>query len=292
MQTFDIPPDDAGTLPALAFGPDGRFLAVDTRKRGLLLDTAEGRWLPSMPIRHARFVLGGQALAYIGSGVGLSVMDLTTGEHRSRVPPTWGQALVAAPDGQSVSLLSNKDSDGATEIQCYDVTTLACRNTVARHHDDPSAMAGSADGRKLATGDPGAEGKPVRVWDVVAGEGAEAAAVVPKGKLRGFALSADGSRLGTVSTRGVTLWDAATGAEVFSSGKHRREVKAVCFHSTRPLAATGDGSGNVFLWDFAGRVLTRYDWGLLTVYSLAFAPDGLRCAAANAFRVVIWDVDV
>ena len=112
----------------------------------------------------------------------------------------------------------------------------------------------------------------------------------------GIALSADGTRLATIGNRGVTLWDLANGAparEVFRSGKHRRGVTAVACNPTKSVLVTGDTAGQVFLWDDTGRVLTRFDWGLGDVYGLTFAPDGLRCAAADAKgKIVVWDVDV
>ena len=300
MQVFGIPPDDAGTLPDLTFSPDGQILIVNTRKRALLFDTVNGQWLKPMPGLNAQFVLGGQAIAYLGFQTGLSVMELPNREHRSRVPPTKGQALVAAPDGQTIYLLSDRGSDGMTEVQTYDVAIFACRNTFARYKGRYDQLVGSANGRKLATGDPGEEGKPVRVWDVEQPNSSPVEGI-PKGKWRHFALSADGSRLGTATTKSVALWEipaakpeglVVTGEEIFSSGRHRCAVQAVCFHPTRSLMATGGRYGDIFLWDYTGRVLTRYDWGLDSVYAINFSHDGLRCAATNAFKGVIWDVDV
>jgi WD40 repeat protein len=177
------------------------------------------------------------------------------------------------------------------EVETHDVATFGCRNTFARHKAGPNEMVGSADGRKLAIADQYAEGKPVRVWDIENPD-APPVEVIPKGKQRGFALSHDGSRLGIATTKGASLWDATNGSEIFTSGKHRCALSAVCFHPTRPLMTTGDNSWNVFLWDFTGRVLTRHSWGTGVIHALAFSPDGLRCAAAETYHVVIWDLDL
>jgi hypothetical protein len=40
-----------------------------------------------------------------------------------------------------------------------------------------------------------------------------------------------------------------------------------------------------------GRVLAQYDWGIRELHALCFAPDGMRCAAAGTYKMVVWDVD-
>jgi WD40 repeat protein len=130
----------------------------------------------------------------------------------------------------------------------------------------------------------------IRIWDTT-DPNRPAVAISPKPRMAQFALSADGAHLATVDTHGVTLWNANTGRQVWTSGKHRRGVQMVSFCPTRPLLASGDTAGTIFLWDFAGRVLARYDFGLQNVSGLCFAPDGLRCAAAGR-EVVLWDIDV
>lgn len=107
-----------------------------------------------------------------------------------------------------------------------------------------------------------------------------------------IALSADGARLVATDNRSVTVWDVATGKEVFRSGKHRRAVESAACNPTRPVFVAGDSAGKVFLWGYTGNVLTRFDWALGEIRGLCFAPDGLRCAAVDRQgKVVVWDVE-
>jgi WD40 repeat protein len=179
-----------------------------------------------------------------------------------------------------------------------DAATLERQRRFAAQKERPWEMVGSADGRRLATGR-GSKNDTIRVWEVpsakpegVTTEDRPPVAVTPKTRAARFALSADGTHLATVGTKGLTLWNAATGRELWASGKHRRGVSMVAFCPTRLLLATGDNAGNIFLWDGAGRVLARYDFGLGETYGLSFAPDGLRCAAVGGDQVILWDLDV
>src|SRR5262249_35499950 len=115
----------------------------------------------------------------------------------------------------------------------------------------------------------------------------------PQHSVNAFALNSDGSQLAAAESTALSVWNTLTGEEVFRSGKHRRKVLAVACNPTKPILATGDNAGQIFLWDYAGNVLTRYDWKLGEIYGLTFAPDGLRGAAVDQNgKVVIWDVDV
>jgi WD40 repeat protein len=211
------------------------------------------------------------------------------------------EALVVGPDGTTVygacRALTGSNAAWETEILAFDLTTWERKGRFRIRPGRFPWLALSADGRRLA-----GRGPELLVWDLAIPDHPQLAVIsvpagLPGSPAEWFALSADGTRLVTISNRGVTLWDTANGTptamEMFRSGKHRRRVSAVACSPTRPLFATGDTAGQVFLWDQAGHVLTRYDWGLDEVYALCFAPDGLRCAAIDRNgKVVVWDVDV
>ena len=45
-------------------------------------------------------------------------------------------------------------------------------------------------------------------------------------------------------------------------------------------------------WDISsGRAKSSFDWGIGTVHSVAFAPDGMRAAAGGVGKIVLWDID-
>jgi WD40 repeat protein len=310
MQVFELPQgvetdgkftftSSLGTPAGLAFGPDGRRLLVRCYKP-VVLDTTDGRWWQTPKrigsARAAAFVRGGRAIAHVTHN-GLAVTDIDTGrEERCQIPTRYGRGVYAPPGGETVYVLVKLQGQSEqAEIVWLDANTLEARATFARQPGYPKELVGSADGQWLATGAAGAIGleKPVSVWDTADHDlpGAEPLKVLAEGSLNGFALSADGSHVATATSRSVALWDGITGDGVFASGKHRRGVQSVAFHPTRPLLASGDTAGNVFVWDFTGRVLTRYDWGLKQVYALTFSPDGLRGAAVDRGKLVVWDVD-
>lgn len=305
MQTFETSPCNRHELN---FSPDGRYLLVGAGWP-VLLDThgaeppevlkrPDGRY--SIPMR---FVHGGTAVVYLTRG-DACVYDLATkqvtvthtGAGRS------ADALAVGPDGTTVYTIVRFPTgpgphDWRSEVRAFDVNTWEQKAQYPGRDGYFPWTHLSANGRRLAGRSSG-----LWVWDLGIPDNPDLAVVsVPAERrgspVEGFALSADGTRLACVTNRGVSLWATANGwptaTEVFRSGKHRRRVSAVACCPTKPLLATGDTGGCVFLWDHAGNVLTRYDWRMAEVHALAFAPDGFRCAASDAKgKTVVWDVDV
>ena len=78
----------------------------------------------------------------------------------------------------------------------------------------------------------------------------------------------------------------------FVLGGHKGQVNAITAfpEGRRLLSASHDGA--IRIWDLAnGRETAALDWTIGPITALAFAPDGLTCAAAGAKgRVVLWDV--
>jgi WD40 repeat protein len=205
--------------------------------------------------------------------------------------------LAVSPDGATVYAARSVQSGYSwhTRLFAFDVATGKATGSFPECEGGLTWLSVSADGRRLV----GRGAYEAGVWDLTRPDDPQAVGLSVRvggvGKyVDGVALSADGKKLALVTSRGLELWDIAgrEAAQVFRSGKHKRRVSAVACSPAKPLIATGDNAGNVFLWDHAGNVMMRYDWGLGEVYGLAFAPDGLRCAAVNASgKVVIWDVD-
>jgi WD40 repeat protein len=285
MQAFQLEPHFI-YFRHLAFSPDGRWLAVGA-KWFTLIDTTDGtlRVVPEVGSASggAAFVGGGR-LAYTSSG--LRALDLATGHTDEK--RGYFFALAGAPRAEV--FFASVVGHPMSHVARLATADLSARGRFARARETLLYLAISADGRWLA----GQSETALRVWNV-GGRNLPARPSMSRKMtgINGFAISADGARLAVAGNRGLGLWDTATGKEALRSGKHRRAVTAVACSPAGPILATGDAAGNVFLWDHAGNVLNRYAWGLGKVNGLAFAPDGLRCAAADEkCKVVIWDVEV
>lgn len=295
MQTFQFTPE-AIWYRQMAFSPDGRWLAL-SGKPFKLVDTTGKQPPTELPLGDYRrafaFVRGGTAIAHLPETDQLTEYNLTTRRKRnSRIQEGYARGMVADRDGETlyVSASALRYGEGS-RIQVIAASNLKQRASFGKVADDMENLAISGDGQWLA-----AESQlHVRVWRVGGPKFPSRASVSvkPPPPVYSFALSHDGSRLATTGSSALSLWDMKTGERVAHSGKHRRTVTAVACSPAQPVLATGDNAGKVFLWDIDGRVLKKYDWGLKDVFALAFAPDGLRCAAVDRRgMVVVWDVDV
>lgn len=287
MQAFQLPTGLVAFRRHLTFDPDGRTLAVG-HNHLTLIDTATGamRTLDELAgLWNFEFVNGGATMAGALHSE-IRVLDLATGQLRSRRFESSVYALAAAP-GADRMFVSVFDRSPKSLLRAVSAADLEDRVKFDGSDDVAHLLAVSADGRRLAA----STGLALRVWDV-GGPALPTRAVTKELSANGFAFAAN-ERLAVAHANGVVLWDARTGAEVFRSGKHRRGVTAVACHPSREVLATGDSAGKVFVWDHGGRVLSRFEWGLEQVAGLAFAPDGLRCAAVDTHgKVVVWDVDL
>jgi WD40 repeat protein len=279
----------------MAFSPDGRWLALNG-KPFTLLDTTgkqEPKELPLGDFRWAfAFARGGEAIAYLPDASMLTEYDLATGRERTgRVEKGYACGMAADRYGETLYLAVGPYlHGGASTIRVVGVSDLKPRASFGKVTDDLRGLLISANGTRLAC-----HGRQhIRVWDITDGKRPQRAAieVMPKGGLSDFDLTRDGELLAVADSYALSLWDTTSGKRVAHSGQHRRAVTAVACSPKQPLLITGDSAGNVFLWDTAGRVVKRYDWGLAEVRTLTFDHDGLRAAAADLTgKIVIWDVD-
>jgi WD40 repeat protein len=138
---------------ALAFAPDGRFLAAGGGKGVRTWDTATGRpvWAMEEEAVGLTFAPDGRALACVGRNA-VTVYELASGQVRLRIatPPAGfsgdlGAPVAFAPDGRRLAGLCG----GIPSV--WDAETGACLQTLNGHRGMVEALAFAPDGRTLAT---------------------------------------------------------------------------------------------------------------------------------------------
>lgn len=296
MQVFQIEMSYAFSRD-MAFSPDGRFLAVHVNNRLTLLDTTGG---PARPVPEAGYFSG--VFAFIRDDTilrhcsysGIQLLHLESGKKRRiGFQSATAHSIAVSPNANRLFVsVYNYGRNKKHNIRVVQLANMKRRTSFAPADEYMYRLILSADGRWLA-GLSSVSGT-LRAWNV--GEAELPSRASLKAERREFrndiALSFNGSHLVEVDNHGLSIWNTSSG-EHLRSGKHRRGVTAVACSPTRPIFVAGDSGGQVFLWDYTGRVLTRYDWGLSKVHDLCFALDSLRCAALDTKgKVVVWDVDL
>jgi WD40 repeat protein len=157
----------------------------------------------------------------------------------------------------------------------------------------PTAAAFSADGRLLAVGFEGMV--EVWRWPVLLHVGTLFNARGATGE-HTLAFDPKGERLVSVSASGAAIADLARMRLVpryHVPPEPGAEMRSAAFSPDGARLALACGTGGVRFLDAAsGTELQRFHWSIGAVWSVAFAPDGLTCAAGGENgQVVIWDVD-
>ena len=304
MQVIELP--DPKVEPwALGFAPDGRLLAVWEKSQLGLIDTAAGT---------ARSLwAGGQDFGYCTPGVGftadgkrvlalhitagdsfhdktLQLHGLKAGEPKRKDADmnVWAMDVGA----RGVVVLAGWSSKKSLRVELWDTRTDKQRLAVKWPMGFPQVLAASADGKWVA----GSCVELIRLWNFTGNKPPTRARRQFKAThnetVRAIAVAPGGGFVAATTDR-LHVWDVKTGKETrIASVAPPGWGREIAFHPTRPVLAFCAGT-EVGLWDAAaGAEVRRFAWNVGRVGALAFAPDGLRCAAAGKGKVVVWDVDV
>jgi WD40 repeat protein len=250
-------------INALAFSPDGKFLAVPG-SREVLLHSLDGS---TPPIRL----------------VGLSDRILSLAFSKD------GSILVAA--GGTPARFG--------EIQIWDVTSGKLRRSMTLTGDTVFGVSISPDSSRIAVG---CTDNSVRIFDAASGKELFKIGNHENWVL-GTLFGADGKRIVSVSRdRAVKLTDASTGAFLENLNLLRGELAAVARHPSKDIVVTGgeDRTPYIYLMDRPKNMKIADDTTLIRkldrqdglIAALAWSPDGALIAVGGSSpEVTVYDAE-
>jgi WD40 repeat protein len=275
--------DRKGTLPALAFAPDGKMLATASRDSTLRLWdlTTGGEVFQTKvgPIDRCRFSPDGKVLAILGDGfAGLRLLDVSdrasTGKPKPFPPVRPAPYAIAfSPDGQ---LLAGGDNG---LVRLWEVPTGKEVRRLTWPGQEAHAVGFSADGKTLAAASADghfhtwavATGKPQRRFDLPFKR--TTSAIPPR-----VALSPDLRWLASVpGAKIIRLGDLTAGREVPppTESPGSSYTFAYTFSPDSKLMVTPNHEGRLGFWNARSGVLLRQsDRKAGDIYWARFDPTG------------------
>jgi WD40 repeat protein len=289
-----------GATHAVAFSPDGKFLAVTCEAEVARYDIAKRKVVQRLKatgpsLYDVVFSQDGTRLA-AGDDRAVALWDLKTGEPCHDLGHSYAiDAVAFSPDGQTI-VTGAMYSDNV--VRSWDALTGKIKGRWHGHTDGIEAIAYAPDGLRAASS---SDDGTVRLWDAATGKeiGCLDARDDP---VKAIAFSPDGKTLASGGERKVVhLWDVATRKEVRSFGNPGGRTVSLAFSPDgQTLATRGAGESRVRTWDVAAGVQRREFDGLsagndrflaLGRPRLTFAPDN-RTLAVNCDDGTVHLLDV
>jgi WD40 repeat protein len=289
--TLQPPAAPRGGALAIAFGPDGRRLAVAYPKRVVVWDTGSGKKIAEIA-KPDNSSTAGIGLSPDGNTVGVDggdmrLWDVRTGKPIGAPVPVEGGHVAFSPDGRRVAF----DEIFSTSTNVY-VRDLAPGGTGEVRFTVPNGMgncmAFSPDGHDLAIG---TVNSMLQLWNADTGKPASSRMTGHAGAINDVAFSPDGTRLATAGQdRTIREWSTATGTAVgYPLTGPNQAVNYVRFTPDGKHLISLSADRTVRRWDAMTGTEPIVPGGRLTPGQIAIDPQGTNVAAVGGDGVQVWN---
>jgi WD40 repeat protein len=307
-----------GVVHAVAFSPDGRFLATGNPDGTIALLRLTGceedlplrlpAWKPTPVVQtftghqagliyHVRFSKDGKRLFSAGQDGAARIWNAATGVEELPCLKHPGRVIRAVPAGKGLLVTGCDDrirvwnAESGKEIHPLEGTAL-----------HPWAIQVSPDGQQLLVDAQSPKDRKLLLFDLSTGKVLSRCAF-PGGGYCFFAFLPDGSQA-FVCTDEAMLFDLKANTSLLRFGKHPESVRAVAVSPDGRLGLSCGGPARVEaaghwradcslrLWDLkAGVELRRWEQGVWSRFDCCFTPDGKRAVSGCADGTVgVYDV--
>ena len=240
------------SIAALAFSPDGKFLAVGSYRAVFLWDT-------------------------------------TTGSLVKCVDHLSGQTLSLAFKPDSSLLAASGGSPGVNgDVALIDMKTTAIASNIKAHQDVIYSVAWNSDGTKLATG---SQDRTAKIWDASSGKDLKTLKDHSDGVSR-VSFSPDGKSVFTASLdHNVRRFDALTGETQKTFTGHAEAVNALALSADGKRIISSGNEPNLRWWNTETGDVTNNNGGHSgPVNDLFLSKDGKTILSSSADHTLrLWD---
>jgi WD40 repeat protein/serine/threonine protein kinase len=280
----------SGGVTALAFDPEGKWLAASDTHGVVQLWRVDNLRAPAQVIRHQHAVFGlglwrGGLLATGARDGGLRLWRVgrTTAERARRGHPSAVYAAVFSPDGRQVA---SGGRDGS--VRLWDVNTGRVIRTLSGHTGRVNSVAFGPEGRLLASG---GDDRTVRIW--YRGGGHTRVLGSHWSSVFSVAFSPDGRTLASGGgDKFIRLWDVKAGEQRAVLKGHRRGVRDLSFTPDGNRLVSGSRDGTVRFWrvtqPFGEESAPLKHGG--DVLGIGQGPDGHLVTSCADGVVRLWDL--
>ncbi|MFH0895610.1 MAG: caspase family protein [Bacteroidota bacterium] len=280
----------SGKVSALAYSPDGKFLASAGQDFSIKIwDISTGKELKTLNghklyVQSLAFSPDGKMLASGSWDKTIRIWEMnnftevrTITAHKRAV-----QSLAFSPDGK---ILASGSVDSTLAL--WDVASGSFMKSLKGHEGAVTCVVFNKTGSHVASA---SSDKTVRIWDVNGGKTRQTL----KGHtdwVQSVAFSPDGRQIVTSSAdKSIRLWEAESGNQLKIINGHSANVVSVCFSPDGKKLASAGYDKTLRIWDIAeGKELMALQEGNMNFEKVLFSPDGKRITSGQFGTITSWN---